>query len=429
MEIAFLLHLYQPSTQDEATFRKIASDCYIPLIKLIKSISDVKFTLNMPLSFLEQLEKYGYSQIINMVNEMVSSEKIELTGSAAYHPLLTKIPEKYVIKQIILNEFGLGYYFGSHRGFEGEEAILIKNVRGFFPPELAVNKEIIQVLDSLSYEWVIVDYPAVLEGFENMSENDNVVRFSKIYEVEGINTRCVVRDTKLSNILSFKRDGDIHEIMTYIYSNQNKEKNYIVCLDGEVFGHHNKMGIFLFENLVKKLREIGANVMTISEYLEINNTEKIEEVNESSWGVSLDGSKDEPIYPFWHDKNIYLHNLLWDLQNIVLDSYEEVKKEEVVKLEGYETIPVWNKEALLTKIHDSKTRDSIYLDLLVIKSLQSDQFWWASNKKVYDKILYSPKMVKQALMIYKEIGELLKDKGIEKKIKDKISEIENTLGS
>ena len=144
MKIVFLLHLYQPSIQVEAEFNTICTQVYFPLIKYIKNKKNFSAVLSIPLSLIEQMDRYGHKSWIEDVKILFENERIELTGGAAYHPLLTKIPEIFVEKQIVLNEYGLGYYLGRKSGFEGEASIMIKNLDGFFPPELALNFDFVK---------------------------------------------------------------------------------------------------------------------------------------------------------------------------------------------------------------------------------------------------------------------------------------------
>jgi predicted glycosyl hydrolase (DUF1957 family) len=208
--------LYQPVTQERGFFNAIYSSCYYPLLKLIKNKKDFRVTLNTPLSLLQQMDAYGHSDWIELLKDLVSNEKIELMGSAAYHPLLTKIPQQIAEEEIILNEYGLGYYLGRRSGFEGEPSILIKDLNGFFPPELAVNQNLITSLCSLGYKWVIADELAVPKG-------------PGIYELKEENIKLVIRSRDLSNAISFKRDSDISEIKGML----NGDK--VIVLDGETW--------------------------------------------------------------------------------------------------------------------------------------------------------------------------------------------------
>ena len=104
MKVGFVLHLYQPPTQSESVLRQVASECYLPLVKLIKERRDFNLTLNIPLSLVELMDKYGYSDWIVDIKELVKAERVELVGSSAYHAILSLAPVEFSDKQIILNE-------------------------------------------------------------------------------------------------------------------------------------------------------------------------------------------------------------------------------------------------------------------------------------------------------------------------------------
>jgi len=180
VKVAIVLHLYQPPTQEEAVFRQVATECYIPLLKFIKNQKNSKFTLNVPLSLLEQMDKYGYNYWLNDLKDMVSSERVEILGSAAYHALLPKVPAQFVEREIVLNEYGLGYYLGARQGFEGEPSIMLKNVSGFFPPELAVSTDLLHTVSSMGYSWMLVDETSIHIEKLNAYVTGNIYNFSDI---------------------------------------------------------------------------------------------------------------------------------------------------------------------------------------------------------------------------------------------------------
>jgi len=174
VKISFLLDLYQPEPTEEHIFRKVTEECYIPLLKFLKIHKGLNFTLNTPLSLLEQMDKYGYSDWLRTLKELYTAEEIDVIGSAAYHPFLTTIPQELVEEQIVLNEYGVGYYLGSHKDFEGNPAIQIRNMRGFLSPEGDIDDKVVGVLDDFGYEWVVVpsdkssDHPYILKDYKTL---------------------------------------------------------------------------------------------------------------------------------------------------------------------------------------------------------------------------------------------------------------------
>lgn len=337
----------------------------------------------MPLSLLEQMDNYGYKSWIEDVKNLFESERIELTGGAAYHPLLTKIPKIFVEKQIILNEYGLGYYLGRKSGFEGEASIMIKNLDGFFPPEMAINSELVHILNEFQYKWVVADETLV----PNVEKN----RFG-IYDFSDLDIKILVRNRTLSNLLSFKRDTNPTELISCI--------NYlggagIVALDAEMLGHHYDRGVALLDNFVDELLSNNIHISSMNEYLESERIIKLGIINESSWGASDKDMREGNIYPFWDDKSNKIQQLLWQVVHKVLSNTPA----EGNAVEDFETLPVWNERSLML-ISDENLRKDIEYDVLLCKVSESDQFWWASKKEILGHVMYDPDYIKSVLALY-----------------------------
>ncbi len=416
MKIGFLLHLYQPSTQTDAALKTVVSECYVPLLKLIKANNYARFTLNVPLSLLELLDNHGYTDILDQLKELYDTERIELTGSAAYHPLLTKISNDFATKQIVLNEYALGYYFGQKQGFEGELSMMIKGIRGFFSPEMAISKELIVILDGLKYEWVAVDSYA-LKSSQNLLD-----RGQTVFKLKNHDIKMVARDTKLSNLLSFKRDADVSDILNYLATTKDRGAEFIIALDGEVFGHHNKEGIYLLESLLENLEDMSVSVPTISDIVSEAETIQADEVEECGWSTERDDPENK--YPLWENHENTVQTKLWELQKIVAKEFAGHSVPAID--ESYGNLAAW-KSKELNKIDSKKTQEFLHTEILFYKSMHSDQFWWASNKIVYDKVLYSPEMVKNALAIYKELAGSATFSNSKDKIESLSAEIERQL--
>jgi hypothetical protein len=144
-------------------------------------------------------------------------------------------------------------------------------------------------------------------------------------------------------------------------------------------------------------------------------------IKESSWGASDEEAMAGIIYPMWDNPGNKLHKALWSLQKEIVEEYKKNFCEDV---EDSENIPVW-------KVFPSKDYQA---RILFLQSLNSDQFWWASRKKMPDgNVLFNTNMVKKSLSIYKKLLELkpveTKNK-IEKdiaKVEELFTELENKL--
>ena len=388
MRLALLLHLYQPPIQTEENFRKITHECYLPLVKYLKNNKDIRCTLNIPLSLLEQMDKYGYSMWIKDVRELIDAERVEITGSAAYHSLLTKFSDEIVEEQVILNEYAQGYYFGKNKGFEGEDAFVIKNLNGFFPPELAVSPRVADVLDKLGYEWFLCDETAVEKGY-------GVYQFEGMDGEKNRNILCVVRNRNLSNLISFKRDLETKDL----YDELDKCQYCTVALDAEFFGHHFSDGFVILDSIVERIFKTGGEFTTVSEYVHAMKDDnfKVSEIKESTWGSLWT----ENSFQIWDNKDNNVHAIQWD---IVYELVTDIRKELNIENKYYdpsehETLAIW----LPSEMQKVKN-DDIKAWFRLHKIIFSDWFWWASKEKFPDgKVAYDPEFVIRGLDVMAEM--------------------------
>lgn len=415
MRVALVLHIYQPPVQEESIVRQVATECYLPLIKLIKNRRNQKFTLNIPLSLLELMDKYGYKEWLSDIRNLYESDRVELTGTGAYHPLLTEIPQQLVEEQISLNEYGLGYYFGSKQGFEGEPSIMIKNIQGFFSPELAVNNTLVGTLSEFGYKWFLAERNALPEGTTGTD---------CIFSIKGAGIKVVCRDKELSNMISFKRNLEIEEVSSYLESKLGAGVPLIIALDGEFFGHHYKDGIYLLESILDKLESYGITLSTVSGIVDEYEHPEITEIRESSWGASDEEHLAGQIYPYWLSKDNELQVKLWKLQNTMIKAYIEQHSE--INTTEFQTLPVWKTESVKS-IQEQELQDSIHKYILMHKYLHSDKFWWSSKKEILGKYLYHPGVIKKSLEYVEEIISYFKNEEIKSKIAAQVKEINDLL--
>lgn len=423
MEIAILLHLYQPVTQSEEIFREVYKSSYLPLLTKIGKLRNFHISLDMPLSLLEQMDRYGYQEWFSDMKDLVRIGKVELVGSAAYHPLLPKLSRNLIERQVILNEYGLGYYLGDHQSLEGESGLMIKNVRGFFPPEMAVNESVVSVVDSLGYSWMVVDETALPEEFK-YEKNSGVYSF-KDYQL-----KLIVRNRAFSNILSFKRDTDLTDIKKFVDRMSKCENDsFVVVLDGEFFGHHFDQGFLMLERLLSYLRNIGASVVTVSDYLEDRPSRYIKSLNASSWGASEEDMAKGDIYPMWDGLGNEIHRLQWGIIESLSNLYDhDVAPGPLdVDSENYAVLPIWDPEGIKS-ISNPVLKRKVAREILLQKSLYSDQFWWASRKQLATgDFLYHPAMVRKGSQLFDHLAEMYGNKAVQEKVTASISAIDALL--
>ncbi|UCC20263.1 MAG: hypothetical protein JSV62_02965 [Promethearchaeota archaeon] len=298
------LHIYQPPTQDLEVLRKIDKECYKPLFSLLEGYENNKFCLNINGVLIELFYEFGLSDTMDLLQNLVSENKIEIVGTAKYHPILPLIPKKEAQHQIQINEELNRREFGRWER------------KGFFPPEMAISGSVAKYIRQLGYKWVImsgiacpVDWP-----------------YDKIYcSPNGL--QLFFRDDILSNKISFKDISakDFVKALKEIFQLQKNpkiksEKNFnryvITAMDGETFGHHIRNYEKTFLKKVLDLISADDNIKTISisdldQYFPINNKKIIP--RESSWSTTYEDIQKEIPYPLWkHPKN-NVHRYYWKL--------------------------------------------------------------------------------------------------------------------
>lgn len=402
-KVALLLHLYQPPIQEEKTLRAIAENSYLPIIKTLTTKTKFKATLSLPLSLVEQMDKYGYSDWIEDIKFLVEEGRIELVGTAAYHPLLTKLPDEVIQNQVVLNEYSLGYYFGRRTGFEGEEAIMVKDLNGFFSPELAVNEDLNLFLNDFGYEWMLAN-PSSIKDSEEKS--------AQVFEFNDSECLIVIRNSVLSNHLAFFRGLDVKPLLRQFA----KQDSLVLALDGETFGHHNEDGIYLLNKFVEYLSKEEKEFVTISEFVDSQITEsKVEHVDslvDSTWAFF--DSKDP--YHLWEGNK--QQGRLQKIYDKIVEELVSTNKSSFDAYDGLENVAIWKEDEL---------PEDIKKELLLNKVLGSDPFWWLSGEKIAETNLYNPKIVKKFLEKYKEVAAALENEELEEFIDKQVQEIEQNF--
>jgi len=301
-----LLHIYQPPTQDLNILKKIDKECYKPLFSLLEDYETIKICLNINGVLIELLYEYDLSDTIDQLKNLVSESKIEIVGTAKYHPILPLIPKKEARHQIQLNEDLNRREFGRWKRI------------GFFPPELAISEAVAKYIRQLGYKWVLmsgiacpVDWP-----------------YDQIYcSPNGL--QLFFRDDILSNKISFKDVSakEFVKAIKEIFQPKDKLKakltkeidRYIVtAMDGETFGHHikNYEKTFLKKVLDLIYNEETIKIISISEldqHFPISNKKIIP--RESSWSTTYEDIQAGIPYPLWKHPNNNIHRYYWKLMN------------------------------------------------------------------------------------------------------------------
>ncbi len=296
--IGFLLHFYQPPSQDPEIVKRIDSECYRPLFQLLTEIN-VEVTVNINYSLTEQLAKYA-PETLKIASKLSGCT---FTASGAYHPILPLIPPEEAERQIELNRRGNRELIGK-----------VYTPEGVFPPEMALNMDTVKLLASMGFKWTITDdVPWVYSHSE--------VPACWIPSVDG--TGIFLRSNFWSNLISFHGGSGtemVDRMIRDLHSWSGDEDSYVIlAMDGETYGHHRDGAIDSF------LRPFFEQI-ALEEKVRISSLDRI--LNEfplrectipsGSWSTTAgDIDAGEP-FPLWNNSTNRDHETYWELLNFVL---------------------------------------------------------------------------------------------------------------
>ena len=294
-----LLHAYQPPTQDFKVLKNIDKECYKPIFSLLERYDDIQFTLNINGVLIELFYEYGFGDTMDLIKNLVSESKIEIVGTAKFHPILPLIPKKEVQHQIQMNEELNRREFGRWER------------KGFFPPEMAISGSVAKFIRQLGYKWVILSGIACPEEWA----------YDKIY-ISPNGLQLYFRDDILSNKIAFKsiKTKEFVKALLKMYKNEKeikKNDTYIIsALDIETFGHHirNYEKTFLKKVLDLIYEEETIKTIFISDLDQHFPIAKKKVIpRESSWSTTYEDLKANIPYPLWDHPDNSVHKYYWKL--------------------------------------------------------------------------------------------------------------------
>ncbi len=359
MKIAFLLHFYQPYTQQEDILKRIVNECYLPLTRGLLERPHARVIVNINAALSELLVNTGNEEVVKNIATLAQRGQIELTGSAKYHAFLPLLPNSEVKRQVVINTETNSRFYGD-----------LYNPVGFFPPEMAVSSTIFKNASELGFKWVAAPQVSFAAG----TPSTHV-----IYKEKESGLNVFFRNKRVS---SLALSGVCRDAKDFIKETQDIHRDgYWFCvMDAETFGHH-RIGHekFLFDVLDNPF----FTPVTASDLLSDTMTIEETEIRPSTWTNEeqdfwLDQehkvSTDAKSFILWKDPDNPIHKLQWELVQVVSDA--------------------------VNKAGEIDANDRFYTESRekLDKALASDQFWWASAKP-----WWSLEMVEQGAYALKEV--------------------------
>ncbi len=332
MNWAILLHIYQPPHWDPRIIGRVVEESYRPILDILSQNPRVRLTLNINASLTEQLAALGYQDVIDRIKALAEAGQIEFTGSAKYHPILPLLPLDEAERQIKLNSETNRAVFGP-----------VYKPRGFFPPEMAVNQAVVDLVKRLGYQWIALD---------EISAGGRVglIDFSIGYRLKLGGLSSVFRNRRISDYLSFVAPPD-NPAAFFDSLPVPLPKNFclVTAFDGENLGHHRPGTDRLWRQLVTDPKVTTLNFSQLAK--ERSSVEDIE-LTASSWSTRETDLERQSPFPLWRDADNPIHALQWSLTDLAINAFRRLDRKQSASL--------------------AETRH--FLD----EALSSDQYWWAS---------------------------------------------------
>lgn len=314
IDLVFGLHLYQPPNQTPGILRKITEESYLPVINLILSRPQARFSVDIARSAIEGLEKYDEGrEFLKNLRKAFNLQKVAPVNTAAYHPILPLLPEREIERQIALNEKIYRDFFDCRS-------------QGFFPPEMAFSPKLIPILRKLGYQWTITaDTPFISLHQQNPP-------FDWIPKQK--NLAIFLRSNLWSDRISFNHIGNnfAEKFKRDLKKWFGGKRGYlIIWLDWETFGHHQKNFVQKFLTTFLDNLDSDINFCAPEELLLLYPKREIE-VPCGSWSTNQQDCQHKNYWPLWKSPGDEFHKLWWELAEIVLEIKKNIASEKQLSI-------------------------------------------------------------------------------------------------
>lgn len=347
MRLALFLHAYQPPTQFPEVTQQITKESYRPIVQVLVDNPHARLTLNLTGSLTEQLVAQGENNLINDLSHLVQQGQVELTTTAAYHPLLAKITDNEIQRQIRLNNLI------NDRTLDGNY-----RPQGIFLPEMFYKRRVAENIVKLGYSWFVLDESAFPgAGLEEKGQHLRLEIGRNKYQFKDLNLSVFFRNRPLSLEVAFNPDLTANQLVKLMLEHylDAQESYALIAVDAETFGHHIKTNLTLLSDI---MNHPNIEPVTISELLTLGVPEREIEPLESTWGMAIEDARGERTFPRWDNPENPIHKMQWELYDI----------------------------ALKVGTHTGEQPDNFD------KALHSDQFWWSSHNPCWH-----PEMLKRGV--------------------------------
>lgn len=305
------------------------------------------YTLEDRIQIIE-IQREIIRKIIPTIKKLVAKNKIEVTTSPYYHPILPILLDYKNIKknaspddELLSLKTELDAKLQTKMALDRIEEVFGKRPRGVWPSEQCVNGKTLEMLSNLGVEWSISDEGILANSINFEFEHDfkgylkEPYHLLKTYQykTKASDIKMIFRDSTIPNLISFEYQnhnplttaGDLYDrikvLQSKILSSPDKEHLLTIALDGEnCWENYLEDGASFLKALYTLITEDESlETVLISEYLDKAKENKI--LNKISSGSWINRN-----FKLWVDEPV--KDLAWAyLRRVRHDFSEYVKRE------------------------------------------------------------------------------------------------------
>ena len=304
------------------------------------------YTLEDRIRIIE-IQREIIKKIIPTLKNFVKQNKIEITTSPYYHPILPILLDYRNIKKNVVDDeisnlkTELDAKLQTKMALDRIEEIFGKRPRGIWPSEQCVNGKTLDMLSSLGIEWSISDEGILANSINFEFEHDfkayvqDPYHLLKTYRYKTKNSdiKMIFRESTIPNLISFEYQNhnpiatanDLYDrikmIQSKILSSPDEEHLLTIALDGEnCWENYLEDGASFLKTLYTLITEDNTlETVLISDYLE--NTKEDKTLNKIASGSWINRN-----FKLWIDEPV--KDLAWTyLRRVRKDFSDFVKRE------------------------------------------------------------------------------------------------------
>ena len=316
IDVAFLLHAYQPWWQYPHVLERIVDECYGPNFSKLAELG-LPMTLNVNATLITQLEDYPV--VMDTLRGLASSDQVEFTGTAAYHPIMPLIADAQRDYQISVQESTL------------DEKLGVSRPRGFFLPEMAFSPDLAGYLSSKGYDWTVTDDPPF-----KAKHGAHHVPFGRVITMADLN---IFLRSHLWSFVKIARDnltpaGDLYkqQLAHGMYQwTRGQDAYVVVAMDFETFDHQKKMPGRFFDHFFERFlgsterstsvrgHPVRVRPRTLSEIADKYRSHP-HDVPPGSWSTDEHQYRSGNYFPLWAstDGHSWIHQQMWQLYGLMV---------------------------------------------------------------------------------------------------------------